>query len=148
MFDCLCSHACVDSPECRRWLQLQRRAYVAKAPVEWHKKGPQMWNQSHTYTPAPEKQVDGVEDKVSGQQVLTYWKERTMAVTTPMTISTTAAIHRKPPQEVKSTCDGEKVINRLIMKLSFKPHKPLNVTSPSVVATKKVGFPVDHNCHE
>lgn len=43
-----------------------------------------------------------------------------MAVTTPMTISTTAAIHRKPPQEVKSTCVGEKVIHRIKMELRFR----------------------------
>lgn len=42
-----------------------------------------------------------------------------MAVTTPMTISTTAAMHRNPPQEVKSTCDQEKVMNGIKMRLRF-----------------------------
>lgn len=45
--------------------------------------------------------------------VLTYWKERTMAVTIPMIMSKTAAIARNPPQEVKSTCDEEGVISRM-----------------------------------
>ncbi len=40
-------HASVDSPEYKRWLRLQRRAYAAKGPVKWHKKGLWMWSQWH-----------------------------------------------------------------------------------------------------
>lgn len=59
-----------------------------------------------------------------------------MAVTTPMTISTTAAIHRKPPQEVKSTCvGGEKGVPRVKMKLRFRGPK---TRPPSVDATVTV----------
>lgn len=58
------------------------------------------------------------------KQVLTYWKERTMAVTIPMIMSKTAAMHRNPPQEVKSTCDEKQVINRMKVKaIRFKPHE-------------------------
>lgn len=47
-----------------------------------------------------------------GQDVLTYWKERTMAVTTPMIRSKTAAMERNPPQEVKSTCNEHPGVTR------------------------------------
>lgn len=41
-----------------------------------------------------------------------------------MTISTTAAIHRNPPQEVKSTCDGEKVRKRIKTEAGRGPQRP------------------------
>ena len=40
----------VDSPECKRWLQLQRRAYAARGPVDWQKRGLWVWTQSNRYT--------------------------------------------------------------------------------------------------
>lgn len=40
-----------------------------------------------------------------------------MAVTIPMIMSKTAAMLRNPPQDVKSTCDGKQVVNRMKEKL-------------------------------
>lgn len=58
------------------------------------------------------------------QRVLTYWKERTMAVTIPMIKSMTEAMQRNPPQEVKSTCDEKQVISGMKVKLiCFKPNE-------------------------
>lgn len=64
------------------------------------------------------------DNKELDQGVLTYWKERTMAVTIPMIMSKTAAIQRNPPQEVKSTCNEKQVINGMKVKLTrFLPHE-------------------------
>lgn len=40
-----------------------------------------------------------------------------MLVTIPMIMSTTEAMQRNPPQEVKSTCDEKQVINGMKVKL-------------------------------
>lgn len=47
-----------------------------------------------------------------------------MAVTIPMIMSTTEAMQRSPPQEVKSTCDEKQVISGMKVKLiCFKAHE-------------------------
>lgn len=48
--------------------------------------------------------------------VLTYWKERTMAVTIPMIRRQRAAMERNPPQEVKSTWNEQPGVVRMKVK--------------------------------
>lgn len=146
----------VNPPECKRRLQCWQRAYVARGPVELQTKRPQNLKSVSQW------QNVGTEPD---QGALTYWKERTMAVTMPMIRSKMEAMERNPPQEVKSTCD-EQPVNRMKVKSGWLewrgggrwwlevgrwvvPRHEKNATAPSPVASGgEAGFASYLKCHK
>lgn len=90
-----------------------------------------------------------------------------MAVTMPMIRSKMAAMERNPPQEVKSTCDEQPVINRMKVKsvdgwrggggrwwlevglMGLCTGRKKNATAPSPVASGgDAGFASYLKCHK